>query len=334
MSRSMSTQQVAIVGSDSLLGRELEDVFSNQAPHIQVVPLGSEVSESILTERDGEPAVIHPLDPRALESAQVVILCGSRESSRQAYMRIGQLDSPPVVVDLTFALEDRPEAVLLAPSASPGTPAGDATSVHVVAHAAAAVLAAFLGQLHLDHPIQRSVVQIFEPASERGQAGVDELQQQTVQLLSFHSLPKEVFGEQLAFNLLTSYGPEAEESLDQIESRIEKHLATLLDRAGSVPMPSLRLIQAPVFHGHCFSVWVEFQEAPKPRELSRLATEQDSSPSNVSIAQKGGFSVGRVEVDHNNPRAAWFWIAADNHRVTADSTVHLVRLLCTSEGHA
>ena len=35
-------------------------------------------------------------------------------------------------------------------------------------------------------------------------------------------------------------------------------LASLLAGWPGVPMPSLRLIQAPVFHGHSFSLWVEF----------------------------------------------------------------------------
>ena len=35
-----------------------------------------------------------------------------------------------------------------------------------------------------------------------------------------------------------------------MEARIERHLASLLALTGQAPMPSLRLIQAPVFHGH------------------------------------------------------------------------------------
>ena len=32
-------------------------------------------------------------------------------------------------------------------------------------------------------------------------------------------------------------------------------------------MPSLRLIQAPVFHGYSFSAWVEFVDAPDMEAL-------------------------------------------------------------------
>ncbi|MCP5118514.1 MAG: hypothetical protein GY953_47485, partial [bacterium] len=162
----MQTSRVAIVGSDTLLGREIEDVFSNEAPDIEVVALGSDVSEAILTERGGEPTVVHSIDAQALDPARAVILCGSPTASRQLYERITQLGGVPTVIDLTYALEDLPEACLQAADA------GSTAPIHVVAHPAAAVLATFLGQLHAVYPIRRSVVQIFEPASERGKAGV------------------------------------------------------------------------------------------------------------------------------------------------------------------
>ena len=107
------------------------------------------------------------------------------------------------------------------------------------------------------------MVHVFEPASERGQRGLDELQQQTVAVLAFQKLKTDVFDAQLAFNLLARYGEEALEPLEGIEQRVERHLASLLAGWPGVPMPSLRVIQAPVFHGHSFSVWVEFENNPE-----------------------------------------------------------------------
>ncbi len=41
-------------------------------------------------------------------------------------------------------------------------------------------------------------------------------------------------------------------------------------------MPSIRLIQAPVFHGHSMSIWVEFDDPPStPSKLPRLLTAAD-----------------------------------------------------------
>ena len=137
----------------------------------------------------------------------------------------------------------------------------------------------------------------------------------------------DVFDAQAAFNLLARYGEEALESLDSIEQRLERHLASLLSAYPSVPMPSLRMIQAPVFHGHSFSVWIEFEENPgvkamaKAMENAGIDVRPDEPPTNASIAGQSGLAVGGMVPDHNQPRACWLWMVADNLRIAAENAV-------------
>jgi len=176
------------------------------------------------------------------------------------------------------------------------------------------------------------------PASEHGAAGVEELQQQTISLLSFKPLPRAIFDTQLGFNLLAQYGEEAPFALQDSELRIEHHLATLLDLPGEgsgAPMPSLRLVQAPVFHGYSFSAWVEFDGNPGVEALeSGLASAsievrggEFEPPTNVGHAGQCGIAVGAIALDRNNPEACWFWLVADNLRLTAENAVALARQL-------
>jgi aspartate-semialdehyde dehydrogenase len=203
-----------------------------------------------------------------------------------------------------------------------------------MAHPAAIALAIFYSRLAFAFPFRRSVAHVFEPASERGQPGLDELKDQTVSLLTFKRWPRAVFDEQIGFNLLSSYGSDAPESLRKIESRIERDLASLLVHGG-LPMPSLRLVQAPVFHGHSFSVWVEFADNPGAVALERALPSasidvRDSSvdaPTNVGFAGQSGLAVGAISVDSNDPRACWFWVVADNFRILADNAVAVLRSL-------
>jgi aspartate-semialdehyde dehydrogenase len=175
------------------------------------------------------------------------------------------------------------------------------------------------------------VVHVFEPASERGQRGLDELQQQTVGVLSFKKLKTDVFDTQLAFNMLPRYGEEALEPLEGVEQRIEKHLASLLNSWPGIPMPSLRLIQAPVFHGHSISAWVEFEENPGAEALAKALDREgidvrpEDPPSNAGIAGQSGVSAGAIVVDHNQPRACWFWLVSDNFRLAAENAVAVAR---------
>ena len=115
----------------------------------------------------------------------------------------------------------------------------------MIAHPAAIVLAAFLRRLHSRFPLARAVAHIFEPASERGRAGINELQQQTVDLLSFRPPQKRVFDAQVSFNLLAAYGEEAAVALEMVAQRVEKHLATLLAlESGTATPPMMRSTMA------------------------------------------------------------------------------------------
>jgi aspartate-semialdehyde dehydrogenase len=319
-----------VVGGDTLLARELRDLLgeSKPAPRIELISANAE-SLAVLGAEDEEAVVMSPLQAASLEGAQVAFLAGSGASSRRA-LKLNPPDGP-LLIDLTAALEDQPAARLRAPSAEPERSPSQPAAIQVIAHPAAIALAMLLSTLARRANIRKSIVHVFEPASERGKKGLEELRQQTVAVLSFHKLKTDVFDTQLSFNMLARYGEEAMEPLDGVEERIERHLASLLAAWPAIPMPSLRLIQAPVFHGHSFSVWVEFEENPGPQSLARaladagLDVRADDPPSNAGIAGQSGLSVGAIAADPNQPRAAWFWMVADNLRLAAENALAVAR---------
>jgi aspartate-semialdehyde dehydrogenase len=100
-------------------------------------------------------------------------------------------------------------------------------------------------------------------------------------------------------------------------------------------MPSLRLIQAPVFHGYSFSAWVEFEENPGVEALENglaipavdVRSREFDPPNNVGQAGQSGISIGAIAPDRNQPEACWFWLAADNLRLAAENAVMVARQL-------
>jgi len=328
---------VALVGGESLLGREIRDLAGGTGGAFELRLLaGDEEHSGTLTRMGDEPAFVTALSAESLEDARAVILAGSAESSRQA-LALATAETGAAIIDLAGAAEELPDARLRAPLAEPeDQPLDDSTRIHVIAHPAAIALALFLRRLHNLEPIRRSVIQILAPASEHGAGGVEELQQQTISLLSFKNMPRAVFDAQLAFNLLARYGEEAPAALEDAELRIERHLATLLALPGDdegAPMPSLHLVQAPVFHGYSFSAWVEFEEAPEMEVLESALVAGSievhgpdvEAPTNVGQAGQGGIAVGGIGPDRNHADAWWFWMVADNLRLAAENAVAVAR---------
>ncbi len=329
MASSSSKTKVAIVGGDSLLARELRDLLGGHkpAPEIELVsaaPEGTSMLSAELNPSTEEALIMSPLAKGTLDGSGVVFLAGTASSSRRA-AKLRPADG--VLIDLAAGLEDLPEARLRAPSAEAPGHGEQGASVQVIAHPGAIALTMFLARLSEIAKLERSIVHVFEPASERGQKGIEELQKQTVAILSFKSVEGDVFDTQLAFNLLAAYGEEALEPLDSVELRLERHLASLLAGWPAIPMPSLRMIQAPVFHGHSMSIWVEFAERPDLEALAKslsdagLDVRHEEPPANAAIAGHSGLSVGAITPDRNHPTACWFWLVNDNLRLAAENAI-------------
>ena len=328
-------RSIIILGGDTLLGKEIQELLEARHLTPQLVSSLDTEEGSILTQGKDEPVVMSSLETADFGSAQIIILAASKESGHKVYEKIRGAEKAPMIVDLTASLEDLPESRLRAPMVEQTTqPAGTGApgGVEIIAQPAAIAIALLLTHLQKAGAIRASVVEIFEPVSERGKAGIDELQKQTVALLSFKPLPKDVFDTQASFNMLSQYGSESPHSLEEIELKIDRHLAGLLAASGT-PMPSLRLIQAPVFHGYSVSFWVEFEENPGMDRIFQalgssnidVRTKDHEPPTNVGVAGQSGITVGSIAQDRNQPHAWWFWMAADNLQIAAENAGEVVR---------
>lgn len=321
--------QISLVGSESLQGADLRDLLRESILGSRLKLLGgAEPGTAILSAEEDEPVVIASLDEEALNDSRIVFLAGTAELNQKAFSQIRPGPEASVVIDLTRSLDDHPAARVRGPMAeAEGTVI--ASHLHVIAHPAAILVASLLQHLGTAGNIRRAVVTVFEPASERGLGGVEELQQQTVNLLSFKTQSKAIFDEQLAFNILSHFGDEAPLSLQSVQEGIERHLATLLSSTPAVPMPNLRLLQTAVMHGHTASLWVLFAERPDlaaieaalasdPFDYRRTGTTQ---PNPVGMAAQTGIAVGQVEPDRNEARAIWLHAAADNFRLVSQNAI-------------
>jgi aspartate-semialdehyde dehydrogenase len=210
---------------------------------------------------------------------------------------------------------------------SPGAQDIQASSA-IAAHPASVTLALILARAKKTAAVRHASAVIFEPASERGKTGMDELHQQTVSLLSFQTLPKAVFDAQIAFNLQGRLGSEAKQPLDAVEKRIVSHLRLIA--ADEIPLPSLMLVQAPTFHAHVFSIYIELEKTVAEGDFVKAvqgdhvvvvrAADLEETPSNVGVAGRDEIML-TVKRDPAHDNGFWIWGAEDNLRVQALTAV-------------
>lgn len=324
--------RLALVGGETLLGKEIKDVIEAQIAGAAITGYSAS-GEGNFGDQEGEAIYLEPLAAATLAEDQAVLLAGSEVGSQKAYTLAKAAGGHPLVIDCNGHLESQPEARIACPMVE--EPDIQASWLQVLAHPAATAIAFILTRLAQYAGVHAMVSHIFEPASERGQAGLSELHQQTTSLLAFKPLDKKVYDAQLSFNLLPHYGPEAPMKLANVEHRIERHVATILSRQvhqGLMPMPSVRVVQAPVFHGYGISLWVEFQTNVAAEEVAHALAgagiefrkEEDEPPNNADVASQSGLVAGDIRPDLNNSKAVWLWVVGDNLRITADAATEIV----------
>ena len=317
-----TTYRIAVVGAATLLGKEIGDeIAESPLAAANTILLDTEEQSGTLEAVGDEASFIQPLDSAAFENLDVAIFADAA-MLREYGSTARQFGA--AVVDATGS---DVKAAARSPLAGDMAPLDLETSAVRVAHPAATMLAVVLTAATKAGTLRFAAATVLQPASEGGRAAVDELQQQTISLLSFQPVPKDQFDAQTAFNLLPALGEAAPYSLADTQLRIQRDLHALT--ADKVPAPLVQLIQAPVFHGFTASLFLDFTEAVTEEALSRalasehvdLVGEDGDPPSNLSSAGQAQLLVQLQPADETNPKSFSLWIAADNLKLTARTAV-------------
>jgi len=314
--RLRKSPNIAIVGSTSLLGKELQQMIEDRGLSLgRLTLLETEEYAGLLQEFAGDIQITQVISPEALEDIDIAFFTCSPEIM-QSYVASGAA-FPELTIDLTqtghpgtLFLHGISDAAVLRPK-----------GYYVNPHPAAIVLGRLLSDFHNKFAVQSAAVTVLEPASERGNGGVDELQEQTVNLLNFQQVENKVFGAQLAFNIL----PEQETS-SRAERLITGQLSDILGK--TFPRPMITAIQAPVFHSHAFSIFLQLLAAPSADELAahirqnkRFSTgTSGGGPSPVSVVGTDTIHIGRVQSMASGDSYA-LWVVADNLRIAASNAL-------------
>ena len=331
--------RVALVGGGTLKGKEVSDVLSERKfPAADIKLLDDDESLGQLETVGEEITFIQSVRGDQFNDVEFVFLACDEATARQSWELAR--DSGATFLDLSSALEDTASARVRSPwverdlgqdlqlELQPGP-------VVVVAHAASIVLALLVLRAQRAGKLHSVAATVFEPVSERGRKGIDELQEQSVNLLSFQELPQEVFDARVGFNLVRRYGEKAVPKLDVIERRIAKRYQQIAGK--DALLPAIALLQAPVFHGHSFMIFVETEETVAVGDLTqaligdhvRIARATDEPPSTVAAAGRAEILVS-VSRDATNPNAFWIWAASDNLRVAARNAVECAESMAAS----
>lgn len=309
---------LALFHPGNLLGKEMREAIDRSEPPWSEVRLLTTDEDEVgtLTEVNGAAALVQRYEPDSLHGVEAVVLAGPAAASRAVLAELP--------ADLT--------AVILSPDTEPADGKPVVAGVNLAAaqagerlispHPAAVLLA------HLLHPlrllgIEEAVATVVQAASLSDSPGIEELFEQTKEILTFSERKKsKVFGAQLAFNLLPT-PPAAGEAVAQTVRSV------LAEPPGRL---AVQLLQGGFFHGFAVSLYVRLALSPSVQVVRKALSahpylEGASDPRHlgpIDAATQEKVLVGGVRAD---PAGGGFWIWAAMDNLTRGGALNAIEIL-------
>ncbi len=300
--------RIGIINPLTLVGNEIKTILRERSfPSDRVVLLDSTgEAAGALTEIDEEPAVVAPATPEELDDLDLAFFCGPAAGNRELIERHGEGNF--IAVDVSQPSTAGSGKVVVA-----GVNLDDASGEQLLIspHPVAIPIALVLHQIESVSPVEICTATVIQPASEFGQAGVEELAQQTISVLNIQSVPKQVFDRQLAFNLYPAREHNEEFVIAQLRKLIDPETAL-----------ALLITQGTIFHGHTFSLFVRTREEIDGDRLMAILRanraiafpEGDQEFGTIDAAGRDEVLIAEVRPDAAIAGGFWVWAVCDNLR--------------------
>lgn len=327
------SHRIVIAGASSLLGAELKTLLEeSRFAGWDFRLLDEEDAAGTLTEAGGEAAVIQPVEEGSFEKARFIFFTGSFDFTAANFEMAHR--SGATVIDLTghsisfantvvwYAGGEKRDGQIL--SGKPKLLAVPSAAAEGIARLSLAVQG--FGLKHM-------AVTVLQSVSAAGKSGIEELETQTKQLLTFQSPGKEVFDVQVAFNSLDRFGPARQAVSHGARLNLRNEVGACL--RGKSVLPAMDLVHVPVFYGVTFSACAELSGGANEERIAEaskqsgfaIMDEWGIGPSNMSAAGETVVQLSRPHGDLLQPGNWWFWGAADNIRLPAWNAVKLAEKL-------
>jgi len=184
-------------------------------------------------------------------------------------------------------------------------------------------MVAVLKPIHDAAKIKRIVVTTFQSVSGTGQKAMDELLQQTTDLINFREIKCNVYPHQIAFNVLPHIDKFLENGYTKEEMKMVNETRKIMgDNSIRITATTVRV---PVFRCHSESLNIETEKKLAANEARAIlskapgvvvfdAPDKNVYPLPIDVAGKDETYAGRIREDESIENGINMWIVADNLR--------------------
>jgi aspartate-semialdehyde dehydrogenase len=310
---------VAVVGATGAVGNEMiETLEARDFPVEKLRLFASERSKGKTLSYEENDIPVETLNDECFKGIDIALFSAGGDRSKKWAPVAAK--SGCVVVDNSSAWRMDPEVPLVVPEVNP-----DDIKKHkgIIANPNCSTIqmVVVLKPIHDAAGIKRVVVTTFQSVSGTGKRAMEELVEQTKDILNFKEPEAAVYPHQIAFNILPHIDAFLDNGYTKEEMKMVNETKKIMgDDSVRVTATTVRV---PVLRCHSESLNIETERkltanearaalAGAPGVVVFDAPEKNVYPMPVDVAGKDETYVGRVREDESIENGINLWIVADN----------------------
>jgi aspartate-semialdehyde dehydrogenase len=329
-------RNIAIVGATGTVGEQMiECLEERNFPVGKIRYLASSRSAGEILEFRGQPVPVEELSHGSFEGIDIALFAAGGACSEEFCPSAARAGA--VCIDCSGAWRMDPDVPLVVPEVNPAAIALYGGKRIIASPGAATIqLVVTLKPLHDFGAVRRIVVSTYQPVSGTGKKGIEELRDQTAELLKGRSVERNVYPYRIAFNCLPQTDSFGSNGYSGEELQLVEETRKVLAADIGITATEVRV---PVFYGLCEAVNVETEKkitAAKARQLLKKApgvklednAAKSSYPMPADAAGQDLALVGRIREDGSIENGLNLWVVADNIRKgAATNAVQIAEVL-------
>ena len=332
-----SEYHVAVAGATGAVGNEMIQILEEQEfPVASLKLLASSRSAGKTLDFRGESLHVEELRDDSFDGVDIALFSAGAAASRQ--FAPAAAESGCVVIDNSSGWRMDPEVPLVVPEVNPHAVA-DYRRKGIIANPNCSTIqmVVVLKPIYDAAGIERVVVSTYQAVSGTGKNAMEELTEQTKNLLTFQEVTAEVYPHRIAFNCFPHIGSFLENGYTEEEMKMVHETHKIMED------PNIRVsattVRIPVFYGHSEAVNIQTERKLSAKEARvllfqapgvRVMDNPDERiyPMPSEAAGINDTLVGRIREDISIENGLDLWIVADNIRKGAAlNTVQIAELL-------
>ncbi|MGE0644318.1 MAG: aspartate-semialdehyde dehydrogenase [Nitrospira sp.] len=314
---------VAILGATGAVGKETLEILEERKFPLQSLKLfaSKRSAGEMMTCQGREWQVEELSESTSFDGVDLAFISATDAISKEYGQRLGAAGIAVIDDSAVFRMDD--QVPLVVPEVNASALREMPRGIVSIPNCTTTPLVMALKPLHDAVGVKRVVVTTFQSVSGTGAAAMDELMDQTKDLLAFRDVTAKVYPYQIAFNLLPHIGSFSDGGDCSEEVKIAKETRKILGAAHL--RVTATTVRVPVLRCHSEAINVEL-ERPLNANDARAALAampgvivyddpvKKLYPMPLDATGKDEVYIGRVREDESITNGLNLWVVSDNLR--------------------